>query len=127
MGIMDAGTTAASTATAPAASAAAPGKIAWRDGAHGEDGGGMEAAFAQAAAGQRPLFLYWGAAWCPPCNRVKADVFARDDFADRLRQLVPVYLDVDSIGAQALAAQYQLRSYPTLVLLTPDGREITRL
>src|SRR5471032_2856257 len=112
----DASTAASSTAT--------PGRIAWRDGV---DDGGLTAAFAQAAAEQRPLFLYWGAAWCPPCNRVKAEIFARDDVAERLRGLLPVYLDGDSAGAQALAAQYQLRSYPTLILFAPDGREITRL
>lgn len=103
---------------------AQPGRIAWRDGV---DAGGIAAAFAQAAAGQRPLFLYWGAAWCPPCNRVKADIFARDDFAARMDRLLPVYLDGDSAGAQALAARYKLRSYPTLLLFAPDGREITRL
>src|SRR5471030_70806 len=118
------GTIAAGTPAAPASSAATPGQIAWRDGVAD---GGIDAAFAQAAAAQRPLFLYWGAAWCPPCNRVKADIFARDDFAGRLRDLVPVYLDGDSPGAQALAARYQLRSYPTLLLFAPDGREITRL
>ena len=37
------------------------------------------------------------------------------------------HLDGDSAGAQALAARYQLRSYPTLVLYAPDGGEITRL
>ena len=118
------GTIAAGTPAAPASSAATPGQIAWRDGVAD---GGIDAAFAQAAADQRPLFLYWGAAWCPPCNRVKADIFARDDFAGRLRDLVPVYLDGDSPGAQALAARYQLRSYPTLLLFAPDGSEITRL
>jgi len=89
--------------------------------------GGLDAAFAQARAQQRPLFLYWGAAWCPPCNRVKADIFARDEFIGRSRAVLCYQLDGDSAGAQALAARYQLRSYPTLVLYTPDGAEITRL
>ncbi|WP_296000151.1 thioredoxin family protein [Rugamonas sp.] len=103
-------------------------RIAWRDGAAGPAAGdGMAAAFAQAAAGGQALFLYWGAAWCPPCNRVKADIFARDDFAARMRHLLPVRLDGDSPGAQALAARYRLRSYPTLLLFRPDGSEITRL
>src|SRR5471030_2124645 len=118
------GTIAAGTPAAPASSAATPGQIAWRDGVAD---GGIDAAFAQAAADQRPLFLYWGAAWCPPCNRVKSAVFARDDFAERMRHVVPVWLDGDSAGAQALAARHKLRSYPTLVLFRPDGSEITRL
>ncbi|GAB2861369.1 thioredoxin family protein [Pseudoduganella ginsengisoli] len=89
--------------------------------------GDLSAAFKLAAGNGRPLFLYWGAGWCPPCNRVKADIFSRSDFAQRMRNLLPFWLDGDAPGAQALAAQYRLRSYPTLVLFSPEGREITRL
>jgi thiol-disulfide isomerase/thioredoxin len=90
---------------------------------HGE----LDAAFSLAKAQQRPLFLYWGAVWCPPCNRVKSDIFARDEFVARSSSVLCFHLDGDSAGAQALAAQYGLRSYPTLVLYAPDGTEITRL
>lgn len=96
---------------------AAPG---WLDGA-------LDAALAQARAERRPLFLYWGAGWCPPCNRVKADLFARDAFVRRSAAVLCYQLDGDRAGAQALAARLRLRSYPTLVLFAPDGGEITRL
>ena len=89
--------------------------------------GELEAAFALARSQQRPLFLYWGAVWCPPCNRVKSEIFARDEFVRRSASVLCCHLDGDSPGAQALAARYGLRSYPTLVLFAPDGREITRL
>ena len=89
--------------------------------------GDLEAAFALARSQQRPLFLYWGAVWCPPCNRVKSEIFARNDFARRSASVLCCHLDGDSPGAQALAARYGLRSYPTLVLFAPGGGEITRL
>ena len=41
----------------------------------------------------KPVFLYWGAEWCPPCHDLKAHVFSRSDFQQKLRQFVPVYLD----------------------------------
>jgi len=89
--------------------------------------GGIDQALAQAKAQQRPLFLYWGAVWCPPCNRVKAEIFARDEFVRSTAAVLCYQLDGDSVGAQALGARFQLRSYPTLVLFAPDGSEITRL
>lgn len=97
-----------------------PPGIAWEK-------GGVAAAFARAKAEKKPLFLYWGAVWCPPCNQVKATLFNQQSFIDRTRQFVPVYLDGDSPGAQKLGAQFKVRGYPTMILFKPDGTEITRL
>ncbi|MEP6942018.1 MAG: thioredoxin family protein [Betaproteobacteria bacterium] len=108
-------------APAPDASAsqAAEG-IAWRE-------GDVDGAFAAARAANKPVFLYWGAVWCPPCNQVKATIFNRQDFIDRSRFFVPVYLDGDSKSAQKLGERFKVVGYPTMILFTPDGREITRL
>lgn len=89
--------------------------------------GDAAAAFAQARKLAKPLFLYWGASWCPPCNRIKSTIFARDDFAELAKSFVALHIDGDATGAQQLAAQYKLRSYPTLVVFAADGTEITRL
>lgn len=97
-----------------------PPGIAWQQ-------GDVSAAFAQARATGKPLFLYWGAVWCPPCNQVKATIFNQQAFIDRTRQFIPVYLDGDQPGAQKLGAQYKVRGYPTMILFKPDGTEITRL
>jgi hypothetical protein len=86
-----------------------------------------EEAFAQASASGRPVLLYWGAAWCPPCNRIKSVVFARPDFIALSPSFVALAIDGDSAGGQQLAARFKLRSYPTLVVFRPDGSEVTRL
>ena len=83
--------------------------------------------FAQAKAANKPVFLYWGAVWCPPCNQIKATVFNRQDFIERSKLFVPVYLDGDTPGAQKLGAQFKVRGYPTMILFKPDGTELTRL
>jgi thiol-disulfide isomerase/thioredoxin len=84
-------------------------------------------AFALARAQQRPLFLYWGAAWCPPCNRVKASILSRPDFIELAATLVPLHIDGDYPGAQQLAERFHVRSYPTLIVYRCDGTEVTRL
>jgi thioredoxin-like negative regulator of GroEL len=122
--------TAEVTATAPATVAAAPAPadhaagIAWKNASNDAD---VDAAFAQAKAETKPVFVYWGAKWCPPCNQVKATLFNRQDFIERSRAFVPVYVDGDSPGAQKLGARFKVSGYPTMVLFTPQGAELTRL
>lgn len=114
-------------AVAPAASKAAAHDtpaIAWKQASSDVD---VDAAFAQAKADRKPVFVYWGAKWCPPCNQVKATLFNRMDFIERSRAFVPVYIDGDSPGAQKLGARFKVRGYPTMVLFSADGVELTRL
>lgn len=89
--------------------------------------GDVEAAFAAAGQQHKPVFLYWGAKWCPPCMQLKSSVFARADFIARTRQFVAVYLDGDDPGAQRWGEKFHVSGYPTVVILRPDQHEVTRL
>src|SRR6266567_3292298 len=118
---------AAAPAAAPASATASKASgtihedgIAWRK----DD---VDAAFVAAKAEHKPLFLYWGAVWCPPCNQVKATLFNRQDFIERSRFFIPVYIDGDSPGAQRLGTRFNVGGYPTMILFNPDGHEVVRL
>jgi thioredoxin-related protein len=87
----------------------------------------VDAAFKEAKASGKPIFIYWGAAWCPPCNQVKATIFNRQDFIERSHFFVPVYIDGDSPGAQKMGARFKVSGYPTMILLDSNGSEILRL
>jgi len=111
----------------PAVSFGAPpvtSAISWRVASSDAE---VDKAFELARKSGTPVFLYWGAVWCPPCNQVQATLFSRVDFAERSRAFVPVYVDGDKPGAQKVAARFKVSGYPTMILFKPDGSEITRL
>jgi protein disulfide-isomerase len=80
-------------------------EIAWRK-------GDVLAAFAEAADNGKPILLYWGAEWCPPCHRLRAGLFKEPDFIARTRDFVAVYLDGDTEGAQRWGDHFAIQGYP---------------
>jgi thiol-disulfide isomerase/thioredoxin len=118
------------TATPPAvsgamAAASAPANapepaIAWYTGS-------VESAFTAARAQNKPVFLYWGAKWCPPCHELKATVFSRPDFIQKLKLFIPVYLDGDDPGAQKWGDKFGVSGYPTVLVLRADQSELARI
>jgi len=89
--------------------------------------GDVDAAFAIAKSSNRPLFLFWGAEWCPPCAQIKSTIFNTREFQERSRLFVPVYIDGDAPGAQRLGERFGVVGYPTMILFRADGQEIMRL
>ncbi|MBT2135520.1 thioredoxin family protein [Croceibacterium sp. LX-88] len=104
---------------APVASAQAK-EIAWRE-------GDVDDALAEAKESGKPVILYWGAVWCPPCNQMKATLFKDPDFIAETQKFVPVYLDGDTKDAQRWGERFGISGYPTVIVLRPDGTEITRI
>lgn len=95
-------------------------EIAWYDGS-------VEEAFALAKAENKPLFLYWGAVWCPPCVEIKQTVLKSPQFIAQSQLFVPVYLDGDTDRAQTWGDTFDAKVYPTMIVFNPAGQEVTRL
>jgi len=101
-----------------------PANVTWIAAALDAD---IDRAFAQARRERKPVLLYWGATWCPPCNQLKATLFNQQEFAVLAQSFVAVQVDGDLPGAQKLGTRFQVRGYPTTLLLNDQGQEITRL
>ena len=89
--------------------------------------GSIDQAFALAQAQNKPLFLYWGAVWCPPCVEIKQTAFKSQQFIAQSRLFIPVYLDGDTERAQVYGEQFGAKVYPTMIIFNPAGEEVTRL
>ncbi len=107
----------AEQASAPAAAVQ---QIAWRE-------GDVDDAFAEAKESNKPVLLYWGAKWCPPCNLMKQTLFKDPAFIAQTRNFIPVHLDGDTKGAQLWGEKLGISGYPTVIILRSDRSEITRL
>ena len=89
--------------------------------------GNMEQVMADAKREQKPMLVYWGAVWCPPCNELKAEVFSHPKFNDLIKPMIAVYLDGDQEQAQKWGEKLNIKGYPTVLLLGPQGDEWMRL
>ena len=89
--------------------------------------GGVDAAFEASRKNGKPVLLYWGASWCPPCHLLRATLFPRQDFQQKAKLFIPVYLDGDEPGAQKWGETFGVTGYPSVVILNGDRAEILRI
>jgi len=97
----------------------------------------FEAAKVKAKAENKPMLLdFTGSDWCRWCIKLDKEVFGEAAFKDyAAAELVLVELDFPrgkeqsaELKAQneALAKQYGVRGFPTILLLSPDGELIEK-
>ncbi len=89
--------------------------------------GSMQDALTLAQKHKKPLLVYWGAVWCPPCNELKAHIFSHPDFAAITAPMIRVFLNGDQDEAQSWGEKLHASGYPTILLLSPEGKEFLRI
>jgi thiol:disulfide interchange protein len=105
--------------------------------AHADGGTDYKAAMALAKAQNKLVLLdFTGSDWCPSCKLLDQEVLSQPSFkkfADE--RYVAVILDYpqnapqpDALARQndALATQYNVEGFPTLIVVNADGKELGR-
>ncbi|MGA2231255.1 MAG: thioredoxin family protein [Tepidisphaeraceae bacterium] len=83
--------------------------------------------FAETEAKQtgKPLFLYFTATWCGPCQSLKTTTWADRDVAAELSPYIAVKLDVDDPANADLVKEYEAdKAIPLFVVLDNKGNVV---
>ncbi len=83
-------------------------------------------ALADARARGLPLLLDFGAVWCPPCQRMDAELFLTSPRPSVVDAFVVARLDVDDPSSWALKDRYDVTGYPTVLAVDLDGKVLGR-
>ncbi|MDD4817345.1 MAG: thioredoxin family protein [Victivallaceae bacterium] len=97
----------------------------------------FDLAAAAAKKENKPIFmLFTGSDWCPWCMKLDGEILSKPEFENYAKDnLVMLYLDfpnakqqteAERLANRALAVKFGVEGYPTVVLLSADGRELGR-
>jgi thiol:disulfide interchange protein len=80
------------------------------------------AASAESASTNKPLFIYFTADWCEPCQSLRHTTWADANVEKALSNFIPVKIDVDQ--HRDLVNQYPSEGIPHFVIAKSDGTKL---
>ena len=104
--------------------------------AEGEWTTDLDAAKAKAKETKKHVLIdFTGSDWCPPCKQLHSKVLATEEFTKFAKEnLILVELDFPKKAQpaelkkknKALSEEFKIEGFPTVVLLSPEGKELKR-
>jgi thioredoxin-like negative regulator of GroEL len=86
----------------------------------------IQSAWKTAQKTNRPMLVFVTSSSCPYCRKMESNTLASRAIVRRINgSYVPAILNAEESGA--IAAQLQVRSVPTTIVISPDGRIADRL
>jgi len=74
----------------------------------------------------KPVILVFSAAWCPPCQTMKHDVYPSAEVKAFHDKFVWAYIDIDDPSNESAATKYGVNSIPHIEFLNAEGKEISK-
>ena len=87
----------------------------------------MQEALTLAEKEKKMVFVDFYTTWCGPCKMMSSKVFTREQVGAYFnREFVNLKVDAEKGEGVELAKKYQVKAYPTFVVLKADGTEVYR-
>lgn len=87
-----------------------------------------EQALVKSQKSNKLLFVDCYTSWCGPCKKLATEIFPQKKVGDYMNErFVCVKFDVEKPENRFIAAKFEVKAYPTLLIIGPDGKLIDRI
>ncbi len=76
---------------------------------------------------KKPVILVFSASWCPPCQKMKKDVYPSAEVAGFHDKFIWAYLDTDKKANSKPAGKYGVSGIPHIEIQSPDGKQLKKV
>lgn len=74
----------------------------------------------------KPIIMVFSAAWCPPCQMMKKEVYPSAEVKAFHDKFIWAYLDVDDPQNEEIATKFSVQGIPHIEFLDSSGKEIDK-